>query len=81
MGFIDFTTDIRFVLTCAAIQSSEKYSRTLLRNIKPAQNMLCVCVCVYNCVCMMCVGVSVRVRVGVSVYAYVRLFDAGVSSI
>ena len=27
---------IRFVLTCAVIQLSEKYSRTLLCNTKPA---------------------------------------------
>ena len=32
-------TIIRFVLTCAAIETSEKYSRTLLRNTKPAQSL------------------------------------------
>ena len=30
---------IRFILTYAAIQSSEKYFRTLLRNTKPAQSL------------------------------------------
>ena len=30
---------IRFILTYAAVQSSEKYFRTLLRNTKPAQSL------------------------------------------
>ena len=32
-------TIIRFVLTCGAIQSSEKYSRTRFCNTKPAQSL------------------------------------------
>ena len=40
MGFVDFTK-LLFALSSlgAAIQSSEKYSRTLLRNNKPAQSL------------------------------------------
>ena len=40
MGFVDFTKLLfAFVLTFAAIQSIEKYSRTLLRNTKLAQSL------------------------------------------
>ena len=41
MGFVDFTKllYIRFVLTCAAIETSDRYSRTLLRNTNPVQSL------------------------------------------
>ena len=38
-GSLTLLSFIRFVLTCGAIQSSEKYSRTRLRNANPAQSL------------------------------------------
>ena len=41
MGFVDFTKLLfAYVLTCGTIQSNEKYSRTRLRNAKPAEDGL-----------------------------------------
>ena len=40
VGFVDFTKLLfAYVLTCGTIQSNEKYSRTRLRNTKPAQSL------------------------------------------